>query len=117
MLKDRNRIVGYSISRNVVKENVPCLGILDLCLLKGYEKYASILLIENERICKEENCELLLFMVSKPWAEKYRLNRNLYFRTPFKFSFIIKKYNAALSDEKLFDEKNWHLTWLDSDDL
>lgn len=117
LLKDRNRIIGYSISRSVIKENIPCLGILDLCLLKGYEKYAGILLSENDQICKEENCELVLFMLSKPWAKKYRLIRNLYLGTPFKFSFILKKYNTDLSDEKLFNEKNWHLTWLDSDDL
>jgi hypothetical protein len=117
VLKDQTKIVGYSISRNVTKEDVLCLGILDLCLLKGYEKYAGILFSENEQICKEENCELILFMLSKPWAKKYHLIRNLYFATPFKFSFILKKYNEKLSDEKLFNEKNWHLTWLDSDDL
>ena len=117
VLRAKNKIVGYSISRSVTKENVPCLGILDLCLLKGYEKFANVLLIENEQICKNENCELLLIMLSECWAEKYKLKQSLYLKTPFNFSFIIKKYNAALSDEKLFDQKNWHLTWLDSDDL
>lgn len=117
ILRDGDKIVGYSIGRKVIKENVPCFGILDLCLIGGYSKYASLLLKENEKIAKEQSSELLLIMMMKHCADKYKFGLNGYLKTPYKFSFIIKKFDASLDDEKLYNPDNWHLTWIDSDDL
>lgn len=110
-------VVGYAVTRNIDKEGVPCLGILDYILLNGYEKYSSVLLSKIEHNAKIDKIELLLVMMMRSYVKKYRLSINGYLKTPYVFSFIIKKYNKILKDEDLFEEKNWNLMWIDSDDL
>lgn len=116
-LRDNTKIIAYSIARLAEKENVPCLGILDFVTLKGFEKYSSMLLQENEKLAYNLKAELILMMISKGWAKRFRFFKNGYLRTPYKFSFIINKLNQALNSRDLYNEKNWHLMWIDSDDL
>jgi len=117
VLRKSNQIIGYSISRKVIKENVQCYGILDLAILKGFENTSKILLRENEKLAKKNNAELILIMIGKNWAKKFNFIRNGYLKTPYNFSFIINKLNDAIDQEFLFNENNWHLMWIDSDDL
>ena len=117
ILRKNNEIIAYSIARPVIKENVQCYGILDFVTLKGYEKYSSVLLRENEIQAKNNNAELLLTMISEKKAGKYKFLQNGYLKTPYKFSFIINKLNNAIDSKVLFDVNNWHLMWIDSDDL
>ena len=56
-------------------------------------------------------------MMSKNSATEYKLNANGFFKSPFVFQLIIKNLTNEFTDEELFDEKNWHLMWIDSDDL
>jgi hypothetical protein len=117
VLKVNKVIVGYAVGRYVIKENVPCFGVLDLSLLRGFEKYSSALFTEIERIAYEQKAELILIMILKGIASKYRFPKNGWLRTPYNFSFIIKLNSSITDQEILMDEKNWFLTWLDSDDL
>jgi hypothetical protein len=117
VLRKNNEIIAFSIARFIVKENVPCYGILDFVLLEEFNIYSSILMRENEKIAKKGNAELLLTMIGEKWAKKYKFLRNGYFKTPFKFSFIINKLNQSLRSEDLYNVNNWHLMWIDSDDL
>jgi hypothetical protein len=117
ILQDQNKIVGISISRKILKEGVPCLGILDFAVLKSHHKYATSLNNEILKIAKELNAELILIMMSKRLYKQYKFINLLFFKTPFKFSFIVKKLNPKLDREILNKEENWHLMWIDSDDL
>lgn len=117
VLRDENKIVGVLIAREVLKEGVPCMGILDIALLKTHYKYANFLTNEIITVAKKRDVELLLIMISKSWFKKYKLSYNIFIKTPFKFYLIIKQLNAAINSNVLKNEKNWHLTWIDSDDL
>ncbi len=119
ILRDnRNKkIVGYSIAREIQKEGVPCLGILDFCLLKNTTKFSNLLLQEIESTAKAFSCELILMMMLKHKANDYKITRYGFLKTPFPFSFILKQYDDSLSTSFLNDEKNWALMWIDSDDL
>lgn len=115
--RDQEKIVGVLIAREVLKEGVPSIGILDIALLNKYNRFASLLTNEIVRVSKNIKAELLLVMMSNYWFEKYKLKKNLFFKSPFKFYLIIKQFNKNINSELLRNEKNWHLMWIDSDDL
>lgn len=115
--KRNNKIKGYSIHRNVDKEGVPCVGVLDFCLLNKNIGDAKLLLKNITQSAKKEKRELILMMMMKGNAKKYKILLNGFFKTPFPFSFIIKKFDNSLDSKFLFDENNWSLMWIDSDDL
>jgi len=117
IIRKNNKIIAYSIVSLMEKENVPCLGILDLAILKGFEKYSSILLKEIEILSQKNNAELILTMIGNNWANKFSFFINGFIKTPYKFTFIINKLNESLNSEQLFSEENWHLMWIDSDNL
>jgi hypothetical protein len=110
-------IVGYAILRKVIKENVSCIGILDFSILNDYKGFSSILLAQIEKSARNQNAELILVMMMKDFAKKLSLIKNGFLKTPFPFSFIIKQFDLSLDENILFDEKNWNLMWIDSDDL
>ncbi len=117
IIRNKTRIIGYSIARLVIKEKIPCFGILDFAIIKGFEKHSSILLREIEILAKKNNAELIFTMIGKKWANKFNFFKNGYLKTPYKFSFIINKLDESLNSDQLFKEENWHLMWIDSDDL
>jgi len=115
--KKDNKIIGYSILRNVVKEGVPCLGILDFCMLDNHLSWSKTLLQQIEKIAKSEKAELILMMMMKLKAKKYNIRKCGFLKTPFPFSFIIKRFDDSINSSLLRDEQNWSLMWIDSDDL
>lgn len=116
-VRNLNVIVGVLIAREIEKEGVPCMGILDLTLLKGYHKYAHLLINELTKKAKQLGSELLLIMIGKKWFKNYKLLFNSFLKTPFKFDLIIKQLNPDIDSKILKNENNWHLMWIDSDDL
>jgi len=116
-LRAKKDIVGVIIAREIMKEGVPCFGILDLAMLDGYHKYSSLLINELGIIAKEEKIEMFLMMMSNYRFKEARLARQLFFKSPFRFQFILKKLNPSINIEILKDKRNWSLMWLDSDDL
>lgn len=119
VLKDltNKEIVGYSIVRKIFKEGVPCLGVMDFCLLNKTRKYSNQLLKEIEISANKFNSELILMMMLEHKAGKYHIKMNGFIKTPYPFSFIIKQYDYSLSTSYLYDVNNWDLMWIDSDDL
>ncbi len=114
--KDKN-IIAYSITTFMEKEGVPCMGVLDFAMLSGFEKYSSILLEKNEIIAKKGNAELILIMIGKNWAKKFKFFVNGYIKTPYNFTFIFKILNNFTDSDQLKCELNWHLMWIDFDNL
>jgi len=110
-------ILGYSIVRTIEKEGVPCLGVLDFCLIKNSQKFSKYLLLEIEKSAKMQKAELILIMMMKHKAKEYQLKSAGFLKTPYNFSFIMKKFNNSLNTDFLKEEKNWNLMWIDSDDL
>jgi len=116
-IQQGNDIIGYAVLRKVDKLGVPCLGILDFCLLDSYKSAAYLLMGKVVDVAKKEKAELILMMMMKNNAAKYRVSRLGFIKTPYPFSFIIKLFNNAPNQDIMFDENNWSLMWIDSDDL
>lgn len=117
LLYDLQEVVGIAVSRDLEKEGIQCLGVLDFALLEGYHKYSKYLTNELVLIGKKMNCELILLMIGQHRAKLFSLSRSLFLRTPYKFSFILKQFGSISDSKDLNKEENWHLSWLDSDDL
>jgi len=112
-----SELVGLAITRESVMENIPVLAILDMMVLPGHEKCIPGINLMFRQIAKSKNLEAIVTMMGRIWAKKYRMFNMGFIASPFVFSLIIKKLNPAIPDELLFDEKRWHLMWIDSDDL
>jgi len=115
--KINKKVMAYSIARSVVKEGVPCYGVLDFSFINESQRYSKILLKEIEKSAKLNKAELILMMIMQHKAKNYRLKSAGFLKTPFPFSFIINQFDESLNRDFLFDERNWNLMWIDSDDL
>lgn len=117
VLRNKDSIVGYAVARAVTKLGVPCLGVLDVILLKDFYKYSSVLFREIFRIAAKIKTELVLCMMNESCYQKYKMKLTGFIKTPYTFYFILKLFNKDLDAQILKNQDNWHLTWIDSDDL
>lgn len=111
------KMIGFVSFRNIIKESVPSYGILDYMVLPGCEDCHGLINKVLVDCAKKEKVEAIMTMMSMNSASQYQLCKNGYFKSPFVFQLIIKNLTKEFSDEILFNEKNWHLMWVDSDDL
>jgi len=112
-----NELIAFVSYRKILREGVPSFGILDYMVLPGYEdSHGLIMKILGDEASKD-NVECLLCMMSNHSAKTYKLYNNGFLKSPFVFQLIIKKFSDQFSDDELYSEKNWHLMWVDSDDL
>lgn len=111
------KMIGFVSFRNIIKEGVPSYGVLDYMVLTGNEDCHGLINKVLTDCAKKDKVEAIMTMMSKKSASEYKLFKNGFFKTPFIFHLIIKNLTKEFSDEELFNEKNWHLMWVDSDDL
>lgn len=113
----KNKLVGIVIFRKIIKEGIPSYGIIDFRVLDNdLDSVKKIIkVLKNEAL--KDNVEAILCMMSKYSAKKYRLKSNAFLKSPFVFKLIINNLTNEFSDAELYDEKKWHLMWIDSDDL
>jgi len=112
-----NKMVGFVSFRKIVKEGVPSFCLLDYMVLPGFEGCNSLINKVLADCARKEKVEAVMTMMSKHSASEYQLCKNGFFKSPFVFQLIIKNLTKEFTKEELFDEKNWHLMWVDSDDL
>lgn len=117
VIRHEGQIVAVSIVRYATIKAIPCLAILDLMILEGYYDCISVFNDIYEQLSLLNGLDTIVAMLSRYWAKKYRLIRTGYIKSPYIFRLIIKKLNDHLLDFDLFNEMNWHLMWIDSDDL
>jgi len=117
ILRNNNKIVGYAVSRYTIKEGVPSIGVLDIALLDGFYHLSRYLLRDVDRFAKEKNAEFIFMMISRFWSDKYLIWKSGYLKTTYKFRYIFKRLNFDIDDKRPYDVRNWHLMWIDSDDL
>ena len=115
--RKKTSIIGMLVATEIMKEGVPCVAILDLSVLEENYSISNLLTYQIMQIGKSHGAELLLIMIGKKWYIKYRLFAHSFIKTPFKFYLILKKISNRVNGEILNNENNWHLTWIDSDDL
>lgn len=111
------KMIGFVSYRNIIKEGVPSYGILDYMVLSKYGDCHGFINNILKECAKKDKVEALMVMMSKISAKQYKLLKNGFLKSPFVFKLIIKNLTKEFSDDELFDEGNWHLMWVDSDDL
>jgi len=111
------KIIGFVSFRKIIKENIPSYGIIDYMVLPGFEDCHGLVNNILKEEASKDNVECLLCMMSGYSAKKYLLFKNGFLKSPYRFHLIIKKLSDLYDDKVLFDELNWHLMWVDSDDL
>jgi len=117
IIREGNEIVSMAITTFIIKNDIPCLAVLDLMNLP--EHLAAVFSINQvlKKIARENKKEAILLMTSSYRFKKLKLLFSGFLRSPFVFSLIIKKFKNKIDDKQLFDEKNWNLMWVDTDDL
>ena len=70
-----------------------------------------------EAQARKENAEAIMTMMSRCSASKYQLIKNGFIKSPFIFQLIVNNLTDMFDESRLLNERNWHLMWVDSDDL
>jgi hypothetical protein len=110
-------MIGFVSFRNIIKEGIPSLGILDYMVLPDCKDCYGLINKILTDCAKKEKIEVIMTMMSKKSSTEYKLFNNGFFKSPFVFQLIIKNLTNDFKNEELFKENNWHLMWVDSDDL
>jgi GNAT superfamily N-acetyltransferase len=116
-LRRSDECVGLAIVRRTDLHDIPVLAILDMMVLAGSEKGLSALHSAIVSLAEESTVEAVVTMMSSTRARQFQLRRRFFLKTPFVFKFIINRLNPVLDEASLLQEGNWHLMWIDSDDL
>jgi len=116
-VKRQGTLVGLSIVRSCAPEGVPSLAVLDL--MQGEEDPAILACLREgwRRLAEEWASEAVLLMMSEFQAQRTRLWRLGFLRTPVVFSLILNLLSARAKQEVSSRPEDWHLMWIDSDDL
>lgn len=116
LVEKGQQLVALAITRSCELKEIPALAILDMMMRAGHPGALGPLHRELERIAQQQSREAICGIWSKTWASRYKLLRHGYLPTPFVFQVILRPLASSYGQEFL-DERNWHLMWLDSDDL
>ena len=106
------KLVGYVLTRDILKFGINCTGIVDIVFLKDKVKFIKYALSKMKF-----KGDLILLMCNKKLYNKYLLYKCGFIKSTFSFSLIIKDLSKNYRKDLLFNDENWHLTWIDSDDL
>jgi hypothetical protein len=110
-------IVAAAIGRVAALQGIPSLALLDLMVLPGEQPALGTLYRELDREARSEGVEAIVAMISRHRAREYRMARFGFLKSPFKFKLIVHSLDDDVSYEELSAEADWHLMWIDSDDL
>jgi len=116
-LKENDLLVGTAITTKIIKEDIPSLAILDFMVLNNSKKYSKLLNSAIFNVAKQKEVEVILKMMSKFEAKLLAFGKSGYIKSPYKFTLIIKHFTDSIDKDFLYNEENWHLSWIDSDDL
>ena len=108
---------GLAIVRSTNLKGVPALAVLDFMVPSGHVGGLEDLHHALVGLARREGREVVAAMMSPTRASAYRLARSLYLRTPAVFSVIFKALRSDLQQDGFGAEADWHLMWIDSDDL
>jgi len=115
--KKNEKVIGYSIFSEIIKESIPCIAVLDISFLNGHSKSTGLIYSYISQFAKERKLESIIIMASKSIYKKHSMRKSGFIKSPYQFSFILKNLNQKFANKFLKNEDNWHLMWIDSDNL
>jgi hypothetical protein len=110
-------LVAAAVGRVVDLHGVPSLALLDVMALDGDLGALAGLYRAAEAEARGSGVEAVVTMMSRHRAREYRVSRFGFLRSPFTFKLILHTGEGAVSLAQLSREEDWHLMWIDSDDL
>jgi|GEM_PF-603330 hypothetical protein len=109
--------VGFAISTPTRKEGLDSLGLIDFFVNDQHIGLSNALMRAVSELGNAQNRDILIMMLQPNIYRKYKLLYNGFLKTPFKFKLITKVFDPAINRAQLENMDNWHLMWIDSDDL
>lgn len=110
-------VVAAAVGRVAHLHGIPSFALLDLMALKDEGGALATLYYEIDREARCHCVEAIVTMMSRSRAREYHLRRHGFLRSPFTFKLIAHSLSGATPLEEISAEKDWHLMWIDSDDL
>jgi GNAT superfamily N-acetyltransferase len=117
LVRDAGAVVAAAIARDTHLGGIPCAALLDVMVLEDRRDSLPSLYSAVERYARMRDLEGVATMMSRRSARHYRLLRSGFLRTPYVFKLIIRSVSDAVDVGPLAREDDWHLMWIDSDDL
>jgi hypothetical protein len=116
VLRDEE-IVAAAIGREADLYGIPSFALVDVMVASGEEAALRTLYADIERQARTTTAEAIVMIMSRYQARRHRLRRSGFLKSPFTFKLILRSVSAAVTVEAISDEADWHLMWIDSDDL
>jgi hypothetical protein len=110
-------VVAAAIGRQAVLNGIPSFALLDLMVLEGHERALPTLYRTIDTVARQHRVEAIVTMMSRHSASRYRLLRYGFLKSPFTFKLILRSVSDAVTVSAISREADWHLMWIDSDDL
>jgi len=110
-------VVAVAVGRETDLHGIPSFALLDVMVLKDRVAALPTLYREIESEARRRGTEAVVTMMSRHRAREYRLGRYGFLKSPFTFKLIIRSLKSGVDVERLSSEEDWHLMWIDSDDL
>ena len=111
------QLVASAIAREDELHEIPSFALLDLMVAPGEQAALPALYASIDQEARRRGAEALVTMMSRHSAKQYRLARYGFLKSPFTFKLIVRSLNDELPIDRLTNEADWHLMWIDSDDL
>jgi hypothetical protein len=112
-----NQVLAVAIGRVTNLHDVPSFALLDVMCLEREQAALPVLYRHVLREARGAGAEAIVTMMSRDCARRYRLIRFGFVKSPFTFKLILRSLSDSLAVETLSTEQDWHLMWIDSDDL
>lgn len=116
LLRDHNgKIVGHALATPTVLKGVSTLAILDI----QWTDIAAVPDIQRSlrQMAACFGCDTLSCMVSKSLFKRNGFFAAGFVKTGAVFKLIFNNLSRSIPDPVLLREENWHVTWLDTDDV
>jgi hypothetical protein len=110
-------ILAAAVGRVANLQGIPSLALLDLMTIPGERAALDTLFDSIDREARVQGVEAVVTMMSRTRAREYRLARHGFLKSPFTFKLIVHELDGTVPSAELTAEENWHLMWIDSDDL
>jgi GNAT superfamily N-acetyltransferase len=116
-LRENGQLIGLAICRTTTLQGIICLAVLDLMTLPAYKsafREIDQALVEE---AVSEGASAIATMMSRHTAQQHHMPSNGYLKTPATFSLILRPTRQAVMSDAFMREDQWHLMWIDSDDI
>jgi hypothetical protein len=110
-------VVAAAVGRVANLQGIPSFALLDLMVLRDEQDALAALYHEIDREARARDVEAIVTIMSRSRAREHRLRRHGFLTSPFTFKLILHPLNGAIPFAEIAAERDWHLMWIDSDDL